>query len=86
MTEFKNSVSGLNIKLDVAEERFSELKDGSVLFLLVLLVVTTSFVFLIACWTLCLENSRGSGDAVFSRVSSDAELSVPQALEAGGSL
>ena len=30
VTEFKNSVSGLNIKLDVAEERISELKDGSV--------------------------------------------------------
>ena len=30
MTEFKNSVSGLNIRLDVAEERVSELKDGSV--------------------------------------------------------
>ena len=30
MTEFKNSVSGLNIRLDVAEERISELKDGSV--------------------------------------------------------
>ena len=30
MTELKNSVSGLNIKLDVAEERISELKDGSV--------------------------------------------------------
>lgn len=29
-TEFTNSVSGLNIKLDVAEERISELKDGSV--------------------------------------------------------
>ena len=30
MIEFKNSVSGLNIKLDIAEERISELKDGSV--------------------------------------------------------
>ena len=30
MTEFKNSISGLNIKLEVAEERISELKDGSV--------------------------------------------------------
>ena len=30
VTEFKNSVSGLNIRLDVAEERISELKDGSV--------------------------------------------------------
>ena len=29
MTEFKNSISGLNIKLEVAEERISELKDGS---------------------------------------------------------
>ena len=30
VTEFKNSVSGLNIRLDVAEETISELKDGSV--------------------------------------------------------
>ena len=30
VTEFKNSVSGFNIRLDVAEERISELKDGSV--------------------------------------------------------
>ena len=29
VTEFKNSVSGLNIRLDVAEERISELKDWS---------------------------------------------------------
>jgi hypothetical protein len=29
VTEFKNSVSGLNIKLDIAEEMISELKDGS---------------------------------------------------------
>ena len=29
VTEFKNSVSGLNIKSDVAEERISELKDWS---------------------------------------------------------
>ena len=29
VTEFKNSVSGFNIRLDVAEERISELKDGS---------------------------------------------------------
>ena len=29
VTEFKNSVSGLNTKLDVAEERISELKDWS---------------------------------------------------------
>ena len=29
-TEFKNSVSGLNIRLDVAEERISELRNGSV--------------------------------------------------------
>ena len=30
VTEFKNSVSGLNIRLDVADETISELKDGSV--------------------------------------------------------
>ena len=30
MTELKNSGSGLNIKLDVAEERISELRNGSV--------------------------------------------------------
>ena len=30
VTEFKNAVSELNIKLDVAEERISELKDGPV--------------------------------------------------------
>ena len=29
MTECKNSVSGLNFRLDVAEERISELKDQS---------------------------------------------------------
>ena len=29
VTEFKNSVSGLNITLDIAEEMISELKDGS---------------------------------------------------------
>ena len=46
----------------------------SVLFLLVLFVVRPFFAFLVACWTLCLENPRSSGDAVFSRVSSDADL------------
>ena len=30
VTELKNSGSGLNIKLDVAEERISELRNGSV--------------------------------------------------------
>ena len=30
VTEFKTSVSGLNIRLDMAEERISELKDGLV--------------------------------------------------------
>ena len=30
VTEFKNSGSGLNIKLEVVEERISELRNGSV--------------------------------------------------------
>ena len=46
----------------------------SVLFLLVLFVVTPFFAFLVACWTLSMENPRVSDDAVFSRGSSDAEL------------
>ena len=46
----------------------------SVLFLLVLFVVTPFFAFLVAYWTLSMENPRVSGGAVFSRGSSDAEL------------
>ena len=34
--------------------------SGSVLFLPVLFVVTPFFAFVVACWTLCLENPRGS--------------------------
>ena len=72
--------------------------SGSVFFfffLLVLFVVTPSFAFLIACWTLCLENPRGSEwccllqSLLWHRPPVGTELSVhsgPDGLEAGGSL
>ena len=67
--------------------------SGSVLFLLVLFVVTPSFAFLVACWTLCLENPRGSEwccllqSFLWHRPPVGTELSVhsgPEGLEAGG--
>ena len=66
--------------------------SGSVLFLLVLFVVTPSFASLVACWTLCLENPRGSEwccllqSFLWRRPPVGTELSVhlgPEGLEAG---
>ena len=48
--------------------------SGSVLFLLVLFVVKPFFAFLVACWTLCLENPRGFEWCCLLQSSSDADL------------